>query len=111
MARLIGNAVVGQSGGPTAAINATLAGVIKGALGAGEIKTLYGMRNGVEGLLREDLVNLTERFANNSEDLDVLSVTPAAALGSCRKKLPDPESDKDTDIAVFEKIFEIFEKF
>ena len=58
---LCGNAVVGQSGGPTAAINATLSGVIRGALEAKEqgiIKTLYGMRNGIEGFLREDLVDL-----------------------------------------------------
>ena len=107
MTKLTGNAVVGQSGGPTAAINATLAGVIKGALGASEINTLYGMRNGVEGLLREDLVNLTERFANNSEDLDVLSVTPAAALGSCRKKL----GNSDADAAPYERLFEIFKKY
>ena len=62
MAILYGNAVVGQSGGPTAAINATLAGVIRGYLDkdshGGAIGTLYGMRNGVEGLLREDLVDL-----------------------------------------------------
>ena len=60
---LIGNAVVGQSGGPTAAINATLSGVIKGAFKAKEkgiINTIYGMRNGIEGLLEERLVNLTE---------------------------------------------------
>ena len=59
MKKLIGNAVVGQSGGPTAAINATLAGVIRGVkenVGAGAIKTLYGMRNGVEGLLQERLI-------------------------------------------------------
>jgi 6-phosphofructokinase 1 len=49
--KLIGNAIVGQSGGPTAAINATLAGVIKGALECDAIKTLYGMRNGIEGML------------------------------------------------------------
>jgi len=62
MSILYGNAVVGQSGGPTAAINATLAGVIRGYLDrdshGGAIGTLYGMRNGVEGLLREDLVDL-----------------------------------------------------
>ena len=61
MSILRGNAVVGQSGGPTAAINATLAGVIKGALKAkreGVINTLYGMRNGVEGFLKEDLIDL-----------------------------------------------------
>jgi 6-phosphofructokinase 1 len=67
MAILHGNAVVGQSGGPTAAINATLAGVIRGALAAkadGVIDTLYGMRNGIEGFLEENLIDLTEIFAD-----------------------------------------------
>ena len=57
MKKLIGNAVVGQSGGPTAAINATLAGVIRGVkedVGEGAIRTLYGMRNGVEGLIEDN---------------------------------------------------------
>ena len=61
MSLLYGNAVVGQSGGPTSAINATLSGVIRGALeahSAGIIKTLYGMKNGIEGFLREDFVDL-----------------------------------------------------
>jgi len=109
MKHLIGNAVVGQSGGPTAAINATLAGVIRGVkenVHNGCIKTLYGMRNGVEGLLEERLVDLTEMFADDNK-ITTLENTPAAALGSCRKKLPDPE--KDT--AVFEKLLEIFRKY
>ena len=79
---LRGNAVVGQSGGPTAAINAPLSGVIRGALRAKKnevINILYGMRNGIEGFLREDLINLTEIFAGG-EGLDVLEQTPAAAL-------------------------------
>ena len=62
MKQLIGNAVVGQSGGPTAAINATLSGVIRGAKQSTCIKTLFGMRNGVEGLMREDLIDLTAYF-------------------------------------------------
>ena len=64
---LHGNAIVGQSGGPTAAINATLAGVIRGALNeiaaGGAISRLFGMRNGVDGLLREDIVELDTLFA------------------------------------------------
>ncbi len=92
---LHGCAVVGQSGGPTAAINATLAGVIRGAYNAEEIDTLYGMRNGIEGLLKESLIDLTARFtaedgALDTESLEDLIHTPAAALGSCRKKLPAP---------------------
>ena len=57
MSILYGNAVVGQSGGPTAAINATLAGVVRGAIKAregGAIKTLYGMKNGIEGFLKDE---------------------------------------------------------
>ncbi len=109
MNKLVGNAVVGQSGGPTAAINATLAGVIRGVLenvGEGAIKTLYGMRNGVEGLLEERLVNLNELFAD-PKNLDMLEHTPAAALGSCRKKLPKLGEDD----AVFEKLLAIFKKY
>ncbi len=106
---LKGNAVVGQSGGPTAAINATLSGVIRGALEAkekGYINTLYGMRNGIEGFLEERFVDLTEKFASG-RDLETLEATPAAALGSCRKKMKSPDVDPDT----YKKIFEIFKKY
>lgn len=106
---LNGNAVIGQSGGPTAAINATLSGVIRGALEASCIEKTFGMRNGIEGLLNEDLVCLNELFCNE-ENLKLLEQTPAAALGSCRKKLPDPHSADAKDIAVFEKVFEVFKK-
>ena len=105
---LHGNAVVGQSGGPTAAINATLSGVIRGALDAREkgiINTLYGMRNGIEGFLREDFVDLFEVFAN-TDDLKTLEATPAAGLGSCRKKLKSHEEDAET----YAKILEILKK-
>ena len=106
---LHGNAVVGQSGGPTAAINATLSGVIKGAFEAKEqgiIGTLYGMKNGIEGFLKENLVDLFEVF-KNPHDLETLEATPAAALGSCRRKLKSHEDDADT----YAKIFEIFKKY
>ncbi len=104
---LRGNAVVGQSGGPTSAINATLSGVIRGALEAiNVIDTVYGMRNGIDGFLSENLVNLTERFTDTAE-LASLELTPAAALGSCRRKLKDPDTDKET----YEKIFEILRKY
>ena len=109
MSKLIGNAIVGQSGGPTAAINATLAGVIRGVLENahnGSINTLYGMKNGVEGLLKEDIVNLSEFFADSSK-IDILEQTPAAALGSCRKKLPKINEGRET----YEKLIEIFKKY
>ena len=71
------NAVVGQSGGPTAAINATLAGVISGAIKSEAINKIYGMRNGIDGLLREDLIELNEIFSDKS-NLKMLMTTPAA---------------------------------
>ena len=108
MSVLYGNAVVGQSGGPTAAINATLAGVIEGALQAqkdGVIENLYGMKNGIEGFLSENFINLTDIF-KDGEGLKTLKTTPAAALGSCRKKLGDIEKNRET----YEKIIEVLEK-
>lgn len=109
MNTLIGNAVVGQSGGPTAAINASLAGVIAGVkkqINGGAIRKLYGMRNGIEGFLEERLVDLTDRFADE-ETLDLLYKTPAAALGSCRKKLPSLGKDD----AVYEQLVALFQKY
>ncbi len=103
---LHGNAVVGQSGGPTAAINATLAGVIRGALATKEIPTLYGMRNGVEGLLMEELVDLSALFAKE-EDITLLENTPSAALGSCRYRLPDPLADRGP----FDRLLAVFQKY
>ncbi|MBR2650206.1 MAG: 6-phosphofructokinase [Clostridia bacterium] len=103
------NAVVGQSGGPTAAINATLAGVIRGCAEAhaeGKINTLFGMRNGIEGFLAENLVDLGERFFDE-EWIEDLALTPAAALGSCRKKLKSPAEDRET----YEKMLGIFQKY
>ena len=109
MNKLIGNAVVGQSGGPTSAINATLSGVIRGAMelrGEGVIEKLYGMRNGIEGLLKEKLVDLFAVFEDESK-LTTLEHTPAAALGSCRKKLPEADSGDE----VYEKLIDIFKKY
>ena len=105
MDKLKGNAIVGQSGGPTAAINATLAGVIRGAFESDHIGTVYGAIHGVAGLL-EDRYCVLNDIVKSEEDLKLLENTPAAALGSCRAKLPDPA--KDT--AAYEKLFALFEK-
>lgn len=99
-----GNAIVGQSGGPTAAINATLCGVIRGMLALAPHHRLYGMRNGVQGLLEGRVIDLTDRFTladGTTPDEDALSTlahTPAAALGSCRKKLPSPDDKAGEEI-------------
>ena len=100
------NALVGQSGGPTAAINASLTGVISEWLES-QSGTLYGMANGITGILDERLYNLNELFGNNKDGLDCLKLTPAAALGSCRMKLPTPEKDSE----FYEKLFSLFEKY
>ena len=98
------NAVIGQSGGPTSAINATLAGIIEGLLQGGKTEKIYGMRHGIEGFLNEDLILLNDYFSSGSkEKLELLKSTPAAALGSCRKKISDD--------ATMEKIFSLFEKY
>lgn len=109
MSILRGNAVVGQSGGPTAAINATLAGVIRGAFEAkneGIIDTLFGMKNGIEGFLSENIVNLTDLFKNEN-DIRTLELTPSAALGSCRKKMKSYTDDPET----YERLLDIFKKY
>ncbi len=113
MSVLKGAAVIGQSGGPTSAINATLSGVIRGVFGDlndCSIEKLYGMRNGIEGLLNENLIDLGSIFAPDGkadeEKLSILEQTPAAALGSCRKKLPDPAADRE----FYESLISIFRK-
>ncbi len=103
---LKGNAVVGQSGGPTAAINATLAGVLEGfrdAAGGDDKFSVFGMRNGIEGFMRDELIDLTP-LAREDARLRDLAATPAAALGSCRKKLPEPERDGSMYEAIFDVI-------
>ena len=113
MSILKGAALVGQSGGPTAAINATLAGVIKGAIENPEaITKLYGMRNGIEGFVAERICDLSEMFEKETgiadeDKLSLLAQTPAAALGSCRKKLPKHTDDK----AFFENLIALFKKY
>ena len=103
---LIGNALVGQSGGPTSAINATLSGVIKQAGKTENIKTLYGMVNGIEGFLKEKIIDLTYLY-NDNEKLSTLEVTPASALGSCRWKLPTVRDNLD----FYKGLFDLFKKY
>ena len=100
------NAIVGQSGGPTSAINATLSGIVKGAKSSGKIGTLYGMRYGIEGLLEENIFSLTDRIKTEKDRL-LLKKTPGAGLGSCRRKLKPFEEDKET----YEKILNVLKKY
>ncbi len=108
MSTLKGNAIVGQSGGPTTAINATLAGVIKGAMQSELIDKVYGMKNGIDGLLADTVICLNPYF-EDEKSYETLKRTPAAALGSCRKKLPTESDSKYKQ--TFEKIIEEFKKY
>ena len=81
--------MVAQSGGPTVAINASLAGVIRGVMASDQYETVYGSVNGILGILNNHLLNLTEIMNENPAYLDRLETTPAMYLGSCRHKLPD----------------------
>lgn len=98
------NIIVGQSGGPTSVINSSLAGVFATAkeLGAGKI---YGMRNGIEGLLEERYIDMTE-YIKNSMDVEILKRTPSSFLGSCRFKLPTVKKSPET----YEKIIAVLRK-
>ena len=102
--KLIGAAVFGQSGGPTAVINASAYGVIRAALDADEITKVYGAANGIKGVLEDRLYIMDEE---DPEELKLLLHTPSSALGSCRYKIADPEKD-DTD---YKRILEIFKKY
>ena len=99
------NIIVGQSGGPTAVINSSVAGVYKKAKELG-INKVYGMVYGIEGFLKENIVDLDE-YLDNEENYELLKRTPAAFLGSCRFKLPQIEGNEE----VYEKIFTILEKY
>lgn len=105
MSLLEGNLLVAQSGGPTAVINASVAGVIQEAGKHTQIGEIYAGRNGILGILNEDLFDLNEEMAKS---IEALKHTPAAALGTCRYKInfkSDPEkAAKDMD-----RLFQVFE--
>ena len=103
--QLTGNIVVGQSGGPTAVINASVAGVYVAGKELGADK-VYGMVNGIQGFLKENLLDLDEYLAED-EGIELLKRTPAAFLGTCRYKLPVPEGHED----IYEQIFAVMEKY
>ncbi len=97
MPELVGNVLVGQSGGPTAVINASIAGVVAEALNHGCIEEIYGTLNGVLGILQEDFIDLA---SESQQTIRGLRHTPGAALGTCRYKLK-----KQAD---FERVLEVF---
>ena len=99
------NVIIGQSGGPTAVINSSLAGVYKAACSLGADK-VYGMKYGIEGLLKEELVELNV-LLDDRLSIELLKRTPSSYLGSCRYKLPEPEADSTPYV----KLFTLFDKY
>ncbi len=95
-----GNCMVAQSGGPTAAINASLAGVIAGVKASGEYDICYGAINGILGILNQNYLNLNEIIADD-DTLVKLTTTPAMYLGSCRHKLPNYKDDDSPYVFIF----------
>jgi ATP-dependent phosphofructokinase / diphosphate-dependent phosphofructokinase len=97
MAELVGNVLVGQSGGPTSVINASVAGIVAEALNHECIEEIYGAMNGVLGILQEDLIDLA---SESQQQIRALRHTPGAALGTCRYKLKKQQD--------FERVLEVF---
>jgi len=102
--KIRGNVLVGQSGGPTAVINASLCGVYQTAKELG-VNKVYGMLYGIQGLMEEKFIDLDEHIKNEM-DAELLKRTPSAYLGSCRYKLPSKESSLED----YERIFKILVK-
>ena len=94
-----GNVVIGQSGGPTSVINASLCGVIQGCLKQSSIGRIYGMHFGIQGFMEEKLVDLG---SEKPEVIQRLQATPGSALGSCRHKLSADD---------FPRIMEVLKKY
>jgi 6-phosphofructokinase len=97
MSELVGNLLVGQSGGPTAVINSSIAGAINEALNHGCIEEIYGALNGVLGILNEDFIDLA---SESQQQIRGLRHTPGAALGTCRYKLKKQQD--------FDRVLEVF---
>lgn len=99
------NVIVGQSGGPTAVINASLYGVVYEALNREDVfGTVYGMVNGIEGFLNGKVMDMEPQ--EQSGELELIRTTPGSYLGSCRYKLPEDLNDE-----VYPKLFEKFAEY
>ena len=99
------NILIGQSGGPTAVINSSLAGVIKASISSEKIGKVYGMINGIDGFLEGNIKDL--EFFSDESRLKLLRQTPSSYLGSCRRKLPDVQGNEE----FYSKLFGLFEKY
>lgn len=101
------NCLVAQSGGPTTAINASLAGIIDMAIKSNEINTIYGAINGIKGLMEKRIMNLSDMFSDKPELIEKLKLSPSMYLGSCRYRLPGIDSDCE-DYSIIFGLFKIY---
>lgn len=104
MSKLVGAALLGQSGGPTSVINASAAGVFIEALGQENITNVYGAIHGIKGILNEDFYDIGQE---DMDELLRLKNTPSSAIGSVRYKLKDP----NVDASEYERLLEVFQKY
>ncbi|HHX76530.1 MAG TPA: 6-phosphofructokinase, partial [Acholeplasmataceae bacterium] len=104
MKKLVGAALLGQSGGPTSVINASAAGVFLESLKQENITEIYGAQHGIKGILEENFYDIRKE---DIEELERLKYTPSSAIGSVRYKLADYKKDP-TD---YNKLLEIFKKY
>ena len=101
---MTGNIIIGQSGGPTAVINSSAAGVYKAAKAAG-VKKVYGMIYGIQGFMEDKILDMDE-YLSDDEGIELLKRTPAAFLGSCRYKMPPLTGNEE----IYEKVLERMEQ-
>ena len=104
MKNLVGNALLGQSGGPTSVINASAAGVFIEALTQENITGVFGAVHGIKGILEEDFIDISKE---DLEELKRLKNTPSSSIGSVRYKLKDPKKD-DSE---YRRLLEVFRKY
>ena len=104
MKKLVGAAILGQSGGPTSVINASAAGVFLEALKQENITRVYGAKHGIKGILEEEFFDINQE---DIKELELLKTTPASMIGSVRYKLKDLEKDPSD----YERLLEVFKKY
>ncbi len=98
------NMMIAQSGGPSPAINASLAGAVSSAMASGKIGTVFGALHGLQGLMDRQIISLSDQI-KTAKDFELLVHTPAMALGSCRYKLPRDPGE------VYHKVLQILRDF
>lgn len=101
------NIMIAQSGGPTAAINTSLAGILDVAFASDEVGEVFGGIHGIQGIIEGKVISLTEKFKGNDDKLKRLYHTPDMYLRTCRYKLKKPEDDSSD----YEKVLETFKKY